>query len=216
MSKSYRNVVRERVLATFLLLFVAAFVGRLVQLQIIQHAQWRSIAQNQSLLTKYQKPSRGEIRDRNGMPLAVTLPLTYAIGYRPVYALNFDVLAGQLAACLSKPRHEIREKLNASGFSYLARRVDWDVKQKLDALSLGCLQFDEEPRRSYPSMCASTILGFTDRDNRGQEGVEAALNEELSGEGYRELCRVDALRNTVAAIFSHSDPASRRECDLNR
>jgi cell division protein FtsI (penicillin-binding protein 3) len=200
MSKSFRNIPRERVLASILLLLVLAFGARLVQLQVFQHIQWRTIAQNQSLLTKFQKPSRGEIRDRSGMPLAVTLPLTYAVGFRPVLALNFDAVAGALASCLSKPRHEIRERLNASGFSYIARRVDWDVKQQLEALSLGCLQFDEEPRRSYPSMTAAAVLGFADRDNRGVEGVEASLNDELSGEAYRELCRVDALRNTVAPI----------------
>ncbi|RPH94014.1 PASTA domain-containing protein [candidate division KSB1 bacterium] len=201
MSKLNRIKGRERALAVLLFFFITAFTVRLVQLQVFQHSQWRTLARNQSLVSKFQKPTRGEIRDCNGMALAVTLPLTYAIGYRPCYAIDFDNLAGTLATQLTKARREIRERLVTGGFSYLARRVDWQTKQKIENLHYNCFQFDEEPRRSYPSgTSAAVIIGFTNVDGMGMEGVEAAMNDELSGEGYRELCRVDALRKSAAPI----------------
>ncbi|HEY3294583.1 MAG TPA: penicillin-binding protein [bacterium] len=201
MSEGHRKVPRERFLACVLLAILCAFGMRLVQLQVFQHGQWQTIARNQSMTTKYQKPSRGEIRDKNGLTLAVTLPLTYAVGYRPQYALDMNALAGTLSTYLQKPKREMREKLETTSFTYLARRVDWQTKEKLEALNLSCLQFDEEPRRAYPSNTyASTVVGFTNRDGKGMEGVEGFMNDELSGEGYQELCRVDALREASAAL----------------
>jgi cell division protein FtsI (penicillin-binding protein 3) len=201
MNGPHRLPARERALATALLMIMAVFAARLAQIQLVQHAQWRAMARSQSLLTKFQQPARGEIRDRTGRPLAVTLPLTYAVGYRPAFVLNFDELAGTLATQISKPRRELRDKLVAPGFTYLARRVDWQTEQTLERLRLGCLQFDEEPRRTYPSTSsAAVVVGFANVDGNGQEGIEASMNDELSGEGYRELCRVDALRKSAAPI----------------
>ena len=128
MNGPHRLRSRERALAAVLLAIIAVFAARLTQIQLFQHAQWSAMARAQSLLTKFQKPARGEIRDCNGRPLAVTLPLAYAVGYRPAFILNFDELSGTLATHLSKPRRELRERLVSPGFVYLARRVDWPAR----------------------------------------------------------------------------------------
>jgi cell division protein FtsI (penicillin-binding protein 3) len=201
MSEAHRKIGRERFLAAGLLTLLFIFGARLVQLQVFQHAQWSEIARDQSTIVMYQKPSRGEIRDRNGLTLAVTLPLTYAVGYRPQHDLDLNSLATQLSSYLQRPKRELREKLSAPGFTYLARHVDWQTKEKLAALNLKCLQFDEEPRRAYPSSeSAAVVVGFTNRDGKGMEGMEAFMDDELSGEGYQQLCRVDALRQTASAM----------------
>jgi cell division protein FtsI (penicillin-binding protein 3) len=201
MNGPYRLRARERALAALLLAIIAIFAARLTQIQLFQHQQWSKLALEQSFLTKFQKPARGEIRDCNGRPLAVTLPLAYAVGYRPSFLLDFDQLAGTLAIEFSKPRREMRERLVSPGFSYLARRVDWQTKLALETLRLDCFQFDEEPRRTYPSASsAAVVVGFVNVDGKGMEGIEASMDDELSGEGYRELCRVDALRKDAAPI----------------
>ncbi len=201
MSRKRLGTPRERVLGVLMLGMLAIFALRLVQLQVFEHAQWKAIARGQSLMTRYQKPSRGEIHDRNGLALAVTLPLTYAIGYRPRYVVNFANVAGTLSTLLQKSKREVQEKLQTPGFTYLARRIDWQTKEKIEALKLSCFQYDEEPRRAYPSAgTAAVVVGFANVDGKGQEGVEASMDDELSGEGYQELCRVDALRKTEAAI----------------
>jgi cell division protein FtsI/penicillin-binding protein 2 len=201
MSESFRKITRERVLAGALLFLVVCFAARLIQLQIFQHGQWRAIAQKQILTTKFQKPSRGEIRDRNGLTLAVTLPLTYAVGYRPKYLLDFNSLSTILSTTLQKPKRELYERLESPGFTYLAHRVDWQTKEKLERMGLTFLQFDEEPRRAYPSgTSAATVIGYTSGDGTGQIGIESVMNDELSGEGYRVLSRVDALRKAPSIL----------------
>lgn len=201
MNRPAKPFDRERLLAAVFFIVLTAFAVRLAQIQLFQHGRWSAMARSQSLMTKYQKPTRGEIRDRNGRALAVTLPLAYAVGYRPAFVLDFDYLAGVLATQLSRPRRDLREKLMEPGFAYLARRVDMQTKQKIDGFKLGCFQFDEEPRRSYPSATsAAVIVGFANVDGTGMEGIEASMNDELSGEGYAELCRVDALRKSPSPV----------------
>ena len=66
MNGPHRLRARERALAAMLLATMAIFAARLAQIQIVQHAQWSAMARAQSLLTKFQQPARGEIRDRSG------------------------------------------------------------------------------------------------------------------------------------------------------
>lgn len=195
MSGQNRPVKRERILVTLVLFMFTAFVARLVQIQVFEHDTWAKIGRKQSETLLLEYPNRGEIRDRSGVPLAVTLPLTYAVGYRPKRGVSPEAVAGELARHLPMSRTTLRAKLRTQGFTYVARRVDVQVKKKLAALKLPCLQFDEEPRRAYPGDTqAATVVGFCNVDGSGMEGIEAAMNDVLSGELHRELCRVDAHR----------------------
>ena len=201
MSERDRPMKRERLLALGLLLMFVVFLARLVQVQVFEHTRWSGIARHQSELMVCQKPNRGEIRDRNGIPLAVTLPLTYAVGYRSKPGADPEQLATALASHLPMSKITLRSKLQSEGFVYLARRVDKSVKDKLDSLKLSCLQFDEEPRRAYPGASqAAAVIGFANIDGSGQEGIEASMNDALSGEMHRELCRVDAHRKSASPV----------------
>ena len=172
MSERERSVKRERLLAAGLIFMFVAFIARLAEVQIFEHDFWSTVARGQSEKIVLQKPNRGEICDCNGIPLAVTLPLTYALGYRPKSGVDPELVATELAKYLPLTKTTLRSKLKSEGFVYLARRVDVEVKQKLDALKLSCLQFDEEPRRSYPSTSeAAAVIGFMNVDGKGQEGI---------------------------------------------
>lgn len=202
MNEQSRRSARERLLVVLLLLAFCGFTARLVQLQVFEHAAWKQVAERQSITTVYQKAARGEIRDSNGWPLAVTLPLTYAIGYRPTAETEPAEVASAIAPILGMKERTLRDKMNSSRFVYLARRVDLQAKQSLESLHLKCLQFDEEPRRSYPGKTqAASLVGFVDVDGHGREGIEASLDSVLSGEGYREQSRVDALRKESAPLM---------------
>ncbi|MBI5059879.1 serine hydrolase [candidate division KSB1 bacterium] len=201
MTDADRQRLRERALAGTLLLIVACYVARLVQVQLIEGSKWAAIARKQSLLAVYQKPARGEIRDVNGWPMATTLPLTYAVGFRPIAGVDRVAISGRIAPILNLSDSELRKRMRRDSFVYLARRVDVQLKRRLEALDLACLVFDEEPRRTYPGgVQAACVVGFADVDGRGQEGIEVAYDSVLSGAGYRELCRVDALRKAVAPV----------------
>jgi len=206
MNSSNRLVGRERFLSLLFAVALVAFAARLVQLQIIQHEDWKREAIRQFNTITNRQPNRGEIRDRLGVPLAVTLPLTYAVGFRPVEGLDKDNTARKISAVLQVPKREIRSRLDMRQFTYLARKVDRDAKIQLESLNLTCLQFDEEPRRAYPSgSCAAALLGFTNRDGRGVEGVEFMMDRALSGEGFQEHCIVDAFRTSPAVLSASNE-----------
>lgn len=205
MTKPFNRRTRERILAVSFIVLLGIFVLRLVQVQAYDGPRWKSIARKQSLQYKYQRANRGEIRDRNGIALAVTLPLAYAVGYRRTEGVDRDHIASVLAAHLQKPKKLIRAKLDGSDFIYLARRVDWQVRQDLEnsltESERRCLQFDEESRRAYPAATsAAALIGYANVDGQGMEGVEALMDDELSGAGFRELCRVDAFRQEFALV----------------
>ena len=197
---------RERFLSLLFAAALVAFAVRLIQLQIVQHEDWRHEAIRQFNTITNRQPNRGEIHDRLGVPLAVTLPLTYAVGFRPVEGLDRDDVARKTSGLLGISKRDIRSRLDARQFTYLARKVDRDVKVQLEALNLKCLQFDEEPRRAYPSgYCAAALLGFTNREGRGVEGIESMMDRALSGVDFQEHRIVDAFRTNPALLSGSND-----------
>ena len=142
-SKLQRQRKREILLACVFLLVMAAFAGRLVQLQVVEHSRWRELAERQMYNTAHEPMPRGEIRDRNGMPMAVTLPLSYAVGFRPSDNIPRDSMTTILSEYLPLSSDVIRRKLDARGYTYLARRVDWQVQQQIEDLELPSVFVDE-------------------------------------------------------------------------
>jgi len=184
---------------------MVAFAGRLVQLQVIEHGRWKSLAQRQMYNTAHEPMPRGEIRDRNGMPMAVTLPLSYAVGFRPSDSIDRDSVAKVLTGFLPLPEPAIRRKLDARGYTYLARRVDWQIQQQLEDLNLPGIEFVREARRSYPAtVAAGTAVGFTNVDGLGQDGIERALDSLLNGDKRDVLVWNDA-RRAVPAVMSATE-----------
>lgn len=202
-----RNRKRERLVAAAFLLVLTAFCARLVQLQVIEHERWKSLAEKQVYNTVREPMPRGEIRDRHGMPLAVTLPMSYAIGFRPTEGINRDSIAEVLANVLPISENALRHKIGASSYTYLARRVDWQVQQQLVNLNLPGIEFVREARRSYPAtMAAGTAVGFTNVDGIGQDGIERALDSLLSGD-KRDIVVWNDARRIVPAVMSPMEDA---------
>jgi cell division protein FtsI (penicillin-binding protein 3) len=205
--KPIRHRKREILLAVVFLFVMATFAGRLIQLQVIEHNRWRELAERQIYNTAREQMPRGEIRDRSGMPMAVTLPLSYAVGFRPSDDIPRDSVAQVLKEYLPLKEDVIRRKLDARGYTYLARRVDWQVQQQIENLKLPGIEFVREARRSYPAtVAAGTAVGFTNVDGIGQNGIEQALDSLLSGDKRDVLVWNDA-RRAVPAVMSPMDDA---------
>jgi cell division protein FtsI (penicillin-binding protein 3) len=174
-------------------------------LQVFQHPLWTIVAVGNPVKSVEVHGERGEILDRNGLPMAVTLPLTYALGFRPKPELDLNRLSDELSKYLPSARRTIRKRLDTDKFIYLARRVDVSTKHRLEALQLDCFQFDEEPRRTYPGgNHAAAVVGFTNVDGIGQEGVEASMDSLLAASSYHEVYFVDARQKTAALMSSDS------------
>ncbi len=127
-------------------------------------------------------PARGDIVDRNGVPLAQTID-AWTIAIHPNRLLgNPDELAVKLNQLM--PEHSIADYLRVlkSGkpFAYLARRAMPELVDAVNALGEPAIEFSREPERLYPQTAlAGQLLGWTDTEGHGASGMERVLDARL-------------------------------------
>lgn len=137
---------------------------------------------------------RGRILDRNGIVLASSIPA------KSIWAIPSETLGAdkgqlkELASLLEVPTSTLLGKLTSkkeSTFVYLARKVDLETAQKIADLRIPGIYDEDESKRNYPDGEVSAhVVGYTDTDNHGREGVELACDETLSGQkGMRYVIR---------------------------
>jgi cell division protein FtsI (penicillin-binding protein 3) len=143
--------------------------------------------------------TRGTITDRNGVVLASSVPA------RGIWAIPDDVDAGkrdlaQLARLLEVPSGELRRRLAADdrSFVYLKRQVELGIAHQIESFNLAGIHTSREFRRLYPEgAITAQLLGFTDVEDRGQDGIELAFERTLAGRpGLRHLIK-DRLGRAV-------------------
>ncbi|HEX5182302.1 MAG TPA: penicillin-binding protein 2, partial [Allosphingosinicella sp.] len=128
-------------------------------------------------------PARGDIVDRNGVPLAQTID-SWTIAIHPNRLLgNPDELAVKLNQLM--PEHSIDDyrRVLKSGkpFAYLARRAMPELVDAVNALGEPAIEFSREPERLYPqTSLAGHVLGWTDIGGHGAAGMERVLDARLS------------------------------------
>jgi len=178
---------RGRIAAALLIVGVAVIVGRLFQLQIVQHGAWAAAAQTTQERTIELPPRRGSILDRDGEPLAVDVR-AMAIAVDGVNATNPDRLAQILAEELGRSLNEIRDLIRPGRyFTWVDRRVDLETAHRIeqrarDGGAYGLILIDTW-KRCYPQgALASNVLGFVGTDGDGLEGIELAFDDRLRGE----------------------------------
>jgi cell division protein FtsI (penicillin-binding protein 3) len=168
-----------------MLLFVGVtfvIVARLAMLQIFTDRSGASQLVNPLL------PARGDIVDRNGIPLARTID-AWSIGVHPQRIIgDRRELAQRLAVLM--PEHSVadyRAMLSRrTSFTYLARRALPELVAAVNALGEPGIVFDREPQRLYPqTMMAGHVLGWTDSQGHGVAGMERVLDDRLSDPALR-------------------------------
>jgi len=161
-----------------------ALVGRAVELQLVDNAFYRAQGDERFLREIAIPTSRGMITDRNGEPLAVSSPVESVWGNPPELLKNPDRLP-ELAQALDVPLEQLTLKLGQRSdkeFVYLKRRINPDQAHAILAHKIPGVFSQREFRRFYPQGEAlAHVLGFTNIDDRGQEGVELAFDDWLRG-----------------------------------
>ncbi|MGF6731788.1 cell division protein FtsI (penicillin-binding protein 3) [Paraburkholderia youngii] len=145
--------------------------------------------------------TRGRIVDRNGSMLAVSLA-TYEIWATP--KLVDESAFAPLARLLDLPPAELRRRLNGErSFVLLKRQLDADTAEHLSRLGLAGITQVADTKRFYPEgESAAHVVGFTDIEDNGQEGVELAANAQLQGvPGQREV-----IRDRLGRVISETRP----------
>lgn len=168
-------------LAVMALAFGAIFV-RLTVLQVSQAASFRDRAFDQRVSTLELPATRGQILDRNGEPLAISLEArdVYA---DPRYVQDPWGTATTLAPILDLDVRDLAERLGEdTTFVYVARQVDLEIAERIRRLELPGIGFLEASRRYYPAgSLAAQVLGFVGIDGEGLSGLELRFEDLLAG-----------------------------------
>ena len=187
-------------LMILLLVFLAAFtivIGRLISLTILEDATpYRA-------LSSAFIPPRGDIVDRNGVPLARTMR-GYAVRVVPARVLgDKQVLARQLAAIFPDTSAALfLEKLNGAHPTYLRRRALPEEVKQIHALGEIGIEFPREDERLYPQrQLAAHVLGYVNADGDGVMGMERALNDRLVDTSLRATPAILSIDSRVQAAL---------------
>jgi cell division protein FtsI (penicillin-binding protein 3) len=179
--------------AMVLALSSSALIVRAVDLQVVRKDFYQEQGDQRFLRDIPIPVSRGTIFDRNGEPLAVSTPV------ESIWANPSDVLANAdrlpaLAKALGLDEDDLRQKLvqrSEKEFVYLKRHLNPDDAKSILALGIPGIASEREFRRYYPNgEVMAHVLGFTNIDDRGQEGLELAFDDWLAGKpGMKRVIR---------------------------
>ncbi len=191
---------RRRLFAGACALAALLLAGRAVDLQVVRSEFLQDQGAVRHVRTVPIAAHRGMLLDRHGEPLAISTPLA-SIWADPGPLSQAPERWSELAAALDVPAERIASRVrDAKGkqFIWLRRRVTPGRAEEVLALDVPGVGERREYRRYYPTAeVSSQVLGFTDVDDRGQEGLELAYEDWLSGQPGRKRVVQDRLGRVV-------------------
>jgi len=161
--------------------------------------------------------NRGRILDRNGLILASSVPSP------SIWAIPEDVEIDkarlqQLAKLLEMPVADLSKKLEDEDktFVWIKRQVDESVAKQITALNIKGLYQRKEYKRQYPEgESAVHVVGFTNVEDKGQEGVELTFNKELAGRNGSRRVIKDRLGQVVEDVGNQIPPVDGKDLQLS-
>ncbi|MBI2746205.1 MAG: penicillin-binding protein 2 [Burkholderiales bacterium] len=161
--------------------------------------------------------NRGRILDRNGLILASSVPSP------SIWAIPEDVEIDKtklqrLAKLLEMPVSELSKKLEDEDktFVWIKRQVDENVAREIAALNIKGLYQRKEYKRQYPEgESAVHVVGFTNVEDKGQEGVELTFNKELAGRNGSRRVIKDRLGQVVEDVGNQIPPVDGKDLQLS-
>ena len=207
---------RFALLCGCILLALFLLIGRVAWLQIINPDMLVRQGDMRSLRVQEVSSARGMISDRAGRPLAVSVPVN-AIWADPkelhdAGGIQLDNRWKALADALNIPLDQLASRVNSnpkSRFIYLARQVNPDVSNYIKQLKLPGINLRQESRRYYPSgEVTAHLIGFTNVDSQGIEGVEKSFDKWLTGQPGERIVRKDRFGRVIEDISSTDSQAA--------
>ncbi len=197
-----------------------AFVGlasRAVYIQILANDFYQHQGEVRFARTLALPANRGRIIDRNGLILASSVPAP------SIWAIPEDVQRDeqqlrQLAKLLEMPLADLHRKLEDEDktFVWLKRQVDESVAQQITALGMKGIYQRKEYKRQYPEgEAAAHVVGFTNVEDIGQEGVELTFEKELAGRAGSRRVIKDRLGQVVESVGEQIPPVDGRDLQLS-
>ncbi len=200
-----RFVVRGALVLGFFAVMASSLVARAVHLQVLDKDFLNQQADSRHIRTEKISAHRGTITDRNGEPLAISTPVDSIWANPKELAPKIDSVP-ELARILDLDSESLMRKILFSTdkeFLYLRRHLSPDQAREAMALNLPGVNVQREYRRYYPAgEVVGHLVGFTDIDDKGQEGLELAFNHWLAGESGAKRVLKDRLGRSVENVES--------------
>ena len=175
---------RYRVMMTLVVLGLALLAGRIVDLHVFDRPFLQGQGDARTLRTDTIPAHRGMITDRHGEPLAISTPVV-TLWANPQDLPDDDIQRLMLANALGQELDTLNERIARYAtreFMYLRRRMTPEAAQRVLALRVPGVHAREEYKRYYPAgEVTAQLLGVTNIDDLGQEGLELAYQPYLAG-----------------------------------
>ncbi|MEX3954384.1 peptidoglycan D,D-transpeptidase FtsI family protein [Trinickia sp. EG282A] len=209
---------RSKLVVFLLFMAFVALAGRAFWIQGPGNAFYLKQGESRYQRTIELAATRGKILDRNGLVLATSLPV------RAIWAIPEsvpeDIDPGKLAALgslLGLSQKELRSKLSGDKtFAYVKRQVPVDVAEKVIALDIPGIYQRDEYKRFYPEgEITAHLVGFTNVEDEGQEGIELGDQKILSGmPGIRHVIK-DRIGRIVEDVDQQVPPRNGKDVELS-
>lgn len=216
---------RWRFLLMVMLLAMTVLMGRAVYLQVLDRQFLKQQGDMRHVGVLPVSAHRGRILDRNGELLAVSTPVK-SIWVNPKELLKAELAPSEVKAKLKTmadligmPVKELEKRIGqdeSRSFAYIKRRINPELVDQVIALGLPGVYGEREYRRYYPTgEVTAHLLGYTDIEDKGQEGMELAFDSSLRGtEGAKRIIR-DGKRRIIEDLENIRLPVPGRDLTLS-
>jgi cell division protein FtsI (penicillin-binding protein 3) len=208
MSKQVHSPVSHfRLIVVVGIVFVVAAImlWRAVDLHVMNKDFLQSQGNARYMRTMPVAAHRGVITDRHGEPLAVSTPVD-SVWINPAEFMTARTSWSKVISLLSLNAEKVERLVLQRAkreFVYLKRHIRPELAEKVAALNIAGVYLQREYRRYYPAgEVTAHVLGFTNIDDAGQEGLELAYNDWLRGDSGRKMVIKDRLGRTVKHVES--------------
>ena len=209
----------------FIMLALAAgfvvLIGRAAYVQVIGNDFFLRQGEVRFARTIELPANRGRLLDRNGLILASSVPAA------SIWAIPEDVDQNdpaikaklrEIAKLMNMPYAQLDAKLadEDKSFVWVKRQLDWDIGQKIKALDVKGIYLRKEYKRQYPEgESAAHVVGFTNVEDHGQEGMELAFDKELAGKAGSRRVIKDRLGRIVEGVGVETPPQEGQDIQLS-
>ncbi|MCX6624083.1 MAG: penicillin-binding protein [Acidobacteria bacterium] len=208
------SLARVRTVTRALLLWAVLVFCRLVHLQVVQHEDLARQADSQQTKQVEILAPRGKILDRNGRPLAMSLPVD-SIAVDPVRIPDPYTASSILAGVLNLNQSELLGKILVGAranrhFLWIKRKIEPEESERLTSYGFDWVEFRKESRRFYPNgPLAANVIGSVGHDEQGNAGFEMAFNDELSGHSGEGRMLSDVRRQSFGEVIDNQAEAGK-------
>jgi cell division protein FtsI (penicillin-binding protein 3) len=210
-------VWRSKFIVAVLAMAFAGLAGRAAYVQVFGNDFFQRQGEVRFARTLELPANRGRVLDRNGLILASSV-VAQSIWAIPEDVDRADPKLRELAKLLEMPLPDLRKRLAVEDktFVWIKRQVDEPVAKEIAALGIKGFHQRREYKRQYPEgEAAAHVVGFTNVEDRGQEGVELAFNQQLSGKNGSRRVIKDRLGRVVEDVRDVVPPVDGPDLQLS-